>query len=234
MKTLIFSGFLLIILIFAIHYNVLSNLTGKESFFAKRSSKHEQRNPLYKNEVNAGENFTDGLPLPMKSCEEVGLSLTSSPECKLRGKIKSPRRLSYKGYTHDEVYVPRRSSSQGELNNANLTTSSQWCNSCVNYHQYKALIYPKHIPDTYLDMVMFIPSQHGDSSFQRRQFLRKKILNSTNFPQIKIRHVFVFGKFSTFLHFHFHKRSTKNVIHQMQNVNLSVSKFIELVPCAQA
>ena len=78
------------------------------------------------------------------------------------------------------------------------TMPSQWCDSCVNYHQYKALIYPKHIPDTYLDMVMFIPSQYGDTSFQRRQFLRKFPLNSTYFPQLKIRHVFVLGKFSIF------------------------------------
>ena len=78
------------------------------------------------------------------------------------------------------------------------TRLAQWCNSCVNCRQYKALIYPKHILDTYLDMVMFIPSQHGDTSFQRRQYLRKFPLNSTYFPQLKIRHVFVFGKFSIF------------------------------------
>ena len=76
--------------------------------------------------------------------------------------------------------------------------SSQLCDLCINYHQYEALIYPKNIPDTYLDMVMFIPSQHGDTSFQRRQFLRKFPLNSTYFQQIKIRHVFLLGKFSIF------------------------------------
>ena len=81
----------------------------------------------------------------------------------------------------------------------NVTIKTKWCNSCINYHQYKAVIYPKHIPDTYLDMVIFIPSRHGDASFQRRQFLRKFILNSTHFPEVKIRHVFVFGKFSLFL-----------------------------------
>ena len=87
---------------------------------------------------------------------------------------------------------------------ANSTTSSEGWNFCVwnpkllciNYHQCKAVIYPKYIPDNNLDMVMFIPSQHGDSSFQRRQFLRKFPLNSTYFPQIKTKHVFVFGKFS--------------------------------------
>ena len=82
--------------------------------------------------------------------------------------------------------------------NVDSTTPKQWCDLCVNYHQYKAVIYPKHIPDTYLDMVMFIPSQQRDSSFQKRQFLRKFILNSTRFPEVKIRHVFVFGKFSLF------------------------------------
>ena len=82
------------------------------------------------------------------------------------------------------------------FNENGTTMPSQWCDSCINYHQYKALISPKNTPDTYLDMVMFIPSQPGDSSFQRRQFLRKFPLNSTYFPQIKIRHVFVFGKFS--------------------------------------
>ena len=84
------------------------------------------------------------------------------------------------------------------FNENGTTMPSQSCDSCVNYHQYKTVIYPKHIPDTYLDMVMFIPSQHRDSSFQRRQFLRKFPLNSTHFPQLKIRHVFVFGKFSLF------------------------------------
>ena len=73
--------------------------------------------------------------------------------------------------------------------------SPQWCNACLDYHQYEALIYPKHIPSTYLDVVLFIPSQQGDTSFQRRQFLRKKMLNSSNFPQVKFKHVFVFGKF---------------------------------------
>ena len=188
-KLIFFVCSVTIILIFAIHYNVWSNLTDKESLFAKRSSTPEQRNPLYESEANG-------------SCGEIGLSSTSSSECKLHGKINSPRRLWFKGYTHDEVYVSR----QGEPNlnfNGNLTIPSQWCNSCINYHQYKAVIYPKHKPDTYLDMVMFIPSQQGDSSFQRRQFLRTKILNSTNFPQIKIRHVFVFGKFSTISSFSF-------------------------------
>ena len=199
-KLIFFVCPVFIIFIFATHYNVLSNLTSKEIFFAKRSSTHEQRNPLYENEVNGVENFTNGLPPAIRSCEEVGLSLTSSSECKLRGKINSPRRLCFKGYTHDEIYVPR----QGEPNlnfNANLTMPSQWCDSCINYHQHKALTYPKNIPDTYLDMMMFILSQHGDSSFQRRQFLRTKILNSTNFPQVNIRHVFVFGKFSTIYSF---------------------------------
>ena len=70
----------------------------------------------------------------------------------------------------------------------------------VSPEQYNVLIYPRHIPDTYLDMVVFIPSHHGDNSFQRRQFLRKKMLNSSYFSQVKIRHVFVFGKFS-FFHF---------------------------------
>ena len=72
---------------------------------------------------------------------------------------------------------------------------NEWYNKWYYNHQYKTLIYPKHIPDTYLDMVMFIPSQHRDTSFQRRQFLRKKMLNSTFFPQVKIRHIFVFGEF---------------------------------------
>ena len=93
-----------------------------------------------------------------------------------------------------------------EVFNKNATTSIQWCNSCVNYHHYKALIYHKYIPDTYLGMVMFIPSQHGDTSFQRRQFLRKFPLNSTHFPEIKIRHVFVFGKFGIFLNYIFTAR----------------------------
>ena len=195
-KLIFFVCPVFIIFIFAIHYNVLSNLTGKESLFAKRSSTSEQKNPLYENEVNGAENFTAGLPPAIKSCEEVRLSSTSSSECKLPGKIISPRRLSHRGCTHDEVYVPR----QGEPNlnfNGKLTIPSQWCDSCINYYQYRALIYPKHIPDTYLDMVIFIPSQHGDTSFQRRQFLRTKILNSTNFSQVNIRHAFVFGKFST-------------------------------------
>ena len=98
--------------------------------------------------------------------------------------------------------VPCTSKSKTSVvfNENGTTRSVQWCDFCINYHQYKAVIYPKHIPDTYLDMVMFIPSQHGDTSFQRRQFLRKFPLNSTYFPQIKIRHVFVFGKFS-FLYF---------------------------------
>ena len=42
---------------------------------------------------------------------------------------------------------------------------------------------------------MFIPSHQGDTSFQRRQFLRNKLLNSLYFPQVEFRHVFVFGKF---------------------------------------
>ena len=85
-----------------------------------------------------------------------------------------------------------------DCNEYGTTRSSTWCDSCINYYKYKALIHPKHIPDTNLDMVIFIPSQHGDTSFQRRQFLRKFPLNSTNFTEVKIRHVFVFGKFSTF------------------------------------
>ena len=96
------------------------------------------------------------------------------------------------------VAYASRSKTSAIFNNNGTTMPSQWCNSCVNYHQYKAVIYPKHIPDTYLDMVMFIPSQHGDTSFQRRQFLREFPLNSTYFPQLKIRHVFVLGKFSVF------------------------------------
>ena len=85
-------------------------------------------------------------------------------------------------------------------NKNGTTTSLHPCNSCVNFHQYEAVIYPKLIPNTYLDMVIFIPSQQGDASFQRRQFFRKKMLNSSNFPQVKIRHVFVFGE-SSFFHF---------------------------------
>ena len=107
------------------------------------------------------------------------------------------------------------------FNENGTTMPSQWCNSCVNYHQYKALIYPKHIPDTYLDMVIFIPSQHGDTSFQRRQFLRKFPLNSTYFPQLKMRHVFVFGKFSIFFFFFFGLFSTSLI--EPVNYQLSLS-----------
>ena len=96
------------------------------------------------------------------------------------------------------VACTSKSKTSDVFNENETTIPSHWCDSCVNYHQYKAVIYPKHIPDTYLDMVMFIPSQHGDTSFQRRQFLRKFPLNSTYFPQLKIRHVFVLGKFGIF------------------------------------
>ena len=73
-------------------------------------------------------------------------------------------------------------SKPGVVFNENWTTrSAQWCDSCINYHQYKALIYPKHTPDNHMDMVIFLPSRHGGTSFQRRQFLRKFPLNSTSF-----------------------------------------------------
>ena len=96
------------------------------------------------------------------------------------------------------VVCASKSKTSDIFNENGTTRSAQWCDSCINYHQYKVVIYPKYIPDTYLDMVMFIPSQHGDTSFQRRQFLRKFPLNSTHFPQLKIRHIFVFGKFRLF------------------------------------
>ena len=102
-------------------------------------------------------------------------------------------RLSYSNQWK-EVNVSSSQSKPHSVFNVNGTGSVQWCSRCINYHQYKVLIYPKYIPDTYLDMVMFIPSQHGDSSFQRRQFLRKFPLNSTCFPEVKIKHVFVLGK----------------------------------------
>ena len=93
-----------------------------------------------------------------------------------------------------EVNVSSSQSKPHSIFNVNGTGSLQWCRRCINYHQYKVLIHPKYIPDTNLDMVMFIPSQHRDSSFQRRQFLRKFPLNSTCFPEVKIKHVFVLGK----------------------------------------
>ena len=118
------------------------------------------------------------------SLPEISLSLNNPRE---------EQNLSSTNNTRKEVDVT--TSKPHMVLNKTTITASQWCDSCVNYHHYKALIYPKHIPDNYLDMVMFIPSQQGDTSFERRQFLRKFPLNSTYFPQIKIRHVFVFGKF---------------------------------------
>ena len=52
-----------------------------------------------------------------------------------------------------------KSKPHGRTNSTSNITRAM-SGSCLNYHQYKALIYPKRIPDTYLDMVIFIPSQH--------------------------------------------------------------------------
>ena len=136
-------------------------------------------------------------------------SNTSLSQTKIYGKENSPNRILFstnerktrQNFTEglSETRLSSESKPHAKTNysgNTNNTTSSEWCDSCINYHQYKAVIYPKNIPDTYLDMVMLIPSQNRDASFQRRQFLRKFPLNSTYFPHIKIRHVFVFGKFS--------------------------------------
>ena len=138
-------------------------------------------------------------------------SNTLLSQTKIYGKENSPNRILFStnerktGQNFTEGLSETRLSSESKPHektnfsgNTNNTTSSGWCDSCINYHQYKAVIYPKHIPDTYLDMVIFIPSQHRDSSYEKRQFLRKFPLNSTNFPQLKIRHIFVFGKFSLF------------------------------------
>ena len=135
-------------------------------------------------------------------------SSTSLSQTKIYDKGNAPNRILFstnkrKGQNFTKGISETGLSSESKLHwktnftrNVDSTTSKQSCDLCVNYHQYKAVIYPKHIPDTYLDMVIFIPSRHGDTSFQRRQFLRKFPLNSTHFPQLKIRHVFVFGKFS--------------------------------------
>ena len=138
-------------------------------------------------------NFTQGLQFMIRF-----LSQTKT----LMREISPNRRLQNSTEILSEDYQTslsgRLSVTSNTVSNSNTTDTSHWCNSCVNYHQYKALIYPKHIPNTYLDMVMFIPSQQGDTSFQRRQFLRKFPLNSTLSSQVKFRHVFVFGKYSKF------------------------------------
>ena len=135
-------------------------------------------------------------------------SSTSLSQTKIYDKGNAPNRILFftnkrKGQNFTKGLSETGLSSESKLHwktnftrNVNSTTSKQWCDLCVNYHQSKAVIYPKHIPDTYLHMVIFMPSRHGDTSFQRRQFLRKFPLNSTYFPHLKIRHVFVFGKFS--------------------------------------
>ena len=134
-----------------------------------------------------------GLTIRSTSWQTFALSL---PDISLYlNKPRGEHNLRSTNNTRKEVYVTKSYPYPDAVINTNATTSKEWCDSCLNYHQYNALIYPKNIPDTYLDMVMFIPSQHGDTSFQRRQFLRKFILNSTKFPQIKSRHVFMFGKF---------------------------------------
>ena len=74
-----------------------------------------------------------------------------------------------------------------------LRLEEKWCHLCVNYHQYRALIYPDGVSDTYLDMVMFTQTYHTEDFIQRRRFLRKYMLNSTNFPALKVKHIFVFG-----------------------------------------
>ena len=138
--------------------------------------------------------FTQGIKFNMTRF----LSQTKT----LMGEISPNRRLqnSTEGLSEDyrTGLSGRLSVTNNTVSNSNTTDTSHWCNSFVNYHQYEALIYPKHIPNTYLDVVMFIPSQHRDTSFQRRQFLRKFPLNATLSPQVKFRHVFVFGKYSKF------------------------------------
>ena len=75
-----------------------------------------------------------------------------------------------------------------------LRLEEKWCHLCVNYHQYRAFIYPDGVSDTYLDMVMFTQIYYTEDFIQRRRFLRKYMLNSTNFPALKVKHIFVFGK----------------------------------------
>ena len=114
--------------------------------------------------------------------------------------VDSSRLSSSNQWKEEQNLTAGLSKSSSDKFHGNITTRSpHWCDRCINYHQYKVLIYPKYIPDTYLGMVMFIPSQHGDSSFQRRQFLRKFPLNSKYFPQIKMRHLFVFGKCNIYI-----------------------------------
>ena len=82
---------------------------------------------------------------------------------------------------------------------------------------------------------MFIPSQQGDTSFQRRQFLREKMLNSVYFPQVKISHVFVFGKFLSMFNlvvFYFIKLGRTKIIHGRKHYFIFLSYVMPLIPPA--
>ena len=71
-------------------------------------------------------------------------------------------------------------------------STEKWCRLCTNYLQYHPIIQSQNIPKQNLDFVMFIPSQHGETSFKKRQFIRKFMLHGEN--SLNIKHVFILGK----------------------------------------
>ena len=83
-------------------------------------------------------------------------------------------------------------SSRSNATHVERSNTGKCCPLCKNYLQYRPIIQPQNISKQNLDFVMFIISQHGETSFKKRQFIRRFLLHEES--SLNIKHIFILGK----------------------------------------
>ena len=133
------------------------------------------------------------LSYEKRSPKDFNLTLTLTTKDFLKLPVEK-KKLSFEKPSPKDFNLTLTLITKDEVIKRDGIQHKEWCQRCVNYHQYKALIYPDESSDTYLDMVMFTQTYYTENFFQRRRFFRKYMLNHTNFPTLTVKHMFVFGE----------------------------------------